>query len=141
MRERLKAIGDNLVKSNHNPFREFTKSLRQISTGDSPLDTINATATSAIDEANALNNQFHSVFIKDARSSLHTFNSSLAKSMLPMLISTDGIAKLLKKLRPQKAPGPDCITATILKTCAEQDAPLLQQIFQKSLNTGELPFD
>ena len=49
--------------------------------------------------------------------------------------------KLLKELKLQKAPGPDCITATILKTCAEQVAPLLQQIFHKSLDTGELPLD
>ena len=48
---------------------------------------------------------------------------------------------LLKELKLQKATGPDCITATILKTCAEQVAPLLQQIFQKSLDTGELPLD
>ena len=50
--------------------------------------------------------------------------------------------KLLKELRLQKATdGPDCITATILRTCAEQVAPLLQQIFMKSLDTGELPLD
>ena len=49
--------------------------------------------------------------------------------------------KLLKELKLQKAPGPDSITATILKTCAEQVAPLLQLIFQKSLDTGELPLD
>ena len=49
--------------------------------------------------------------------------------------------KLLKELRLQKALGPDCITATILKTCAEQVATLLQLIIQKSLDTGELPLD
>ena len=62
--------------------------------------------------------------------------------MLPIQISTEGMVKLLKELKPQKAPdSPDCITATILKTCAEQVAPLLQQIFQKSLDTGELLLD
>ena len=48
--------------------------------------------------------------------------------MLPIQISTEGIVKLLKELKLQKAPGPDCTTATILKTCAEQVVPLLQQI-------------
>ena len=62
--------------------------------------------------------------------------------MLPIQISTDGIVKLLKELKLQKAPdGPDCITPTILKTRGKQVAPLLQQIFQKSLDTGELPLD
>ena len=49
--------------------------------------------------------------------------------------------KLLKEARQHKAPGPDSIAATILKTCAQQVAPHLQQIIQKSLDTGELPFD
>ena len=49
--------------------------------------------------------------------------------------------KLLNELKLQKAPGPDCITATILKTCAEQVAPRLQQIFQMSLDIGELQLD
>ena len=61
--------------------------------------------------------------------------------MLPIHISTEGIVKLLKELETQKAPGPDCITATILKTSGEKIVPLLQQIFQKSLDTGELPLD
>ena len=61
--------------------------------------------------------------------------------MLPIHISTEGIEKLMKELQLQKAPGPDCIAAEILKTCAEQVVPLLQQIFQKSLDTGELPLD
>ena len=62
--------------------------------------------------------------------------------MLPIQISTEGIVKLLKELKLQKEPdGPDSITATILKTCVEQVAPFLQQIFQKSLHTGELPLD
>ena len=47
--------------------------------------------------------------------------------------------KLLKELKLRKAQGPDCITATILRACAEHVAPLIQQIFQKSLDTGELP--
>ena len=62
--------------------------------------------------------------------------------MLPIQISTKGIVKLLTELKLQKAPdGPDCITPTISKTCAEQVAPLLQQIFQKFLYTGEQPLD
>ncbi len=44
-------------------------------------------------------------------------------------------------LKIQKAPGPDNITPKILKACADSIAPLLQQIYQKSLSTGELPDD
>ena len=140
--EHLKAIGDNLMTSNSKPFWKFIKSLRHSSTGVLSPNTLNDTATSTIDKADALNNKFQSVFTKEDCSNLPTLNSSPTKPMLPIQISTEGIVKLLKELRPQKAPdGPDCITATIQKTCAEQVAPLLQQIFQKSLDTGELPLD
>ena len=137
----LKAIGDNLMTSNSKPFWKFTKSLRHSSTGVLSPSTINGTATSNIHKIDALNNQFQSVFTKEDCSNLPTLNSSPTKSMLPIQISTEGIVKLLKELKPQKAPGSDCITATILKTCAEQAMPLLQQVFQKSLDTCELPLD
>ena len=139
--EHLKAIGDNLVTSNSKPFLNFIKSLRHSSTCVLSLNTINGTATSTIDKADALNNQFQSVFTKEDCSNLPTLTSSPTKSMLPIQISTEGISKLLKELKLQKAPGPDCITETILKTYAEQVAPLLQQIFQKSFDTVELPLD
>ena len=107
----------------------------------SALNTINGTATNAIDKADALSNQFQSIFTKEHCSNIPTLNGSPTKSMLPIQISTEGIVKLWKELKSQKAPGPDNITLTILRTCAEQVVPLLQQIFQKSLNTDELPLD
>ena len=116
--EHLKAISNNLMRSNPKPTRRFIKSLKQSSTGLSPVNSINGTATSTIDKADVLNNQFQSVFTKEDCCKLPTLNSSPTKSMLPIQISTEGIVKLLKELKPQKAP--DCNTATILKTCAEQ---------------------
>ena len=103
------------MTSNSKPFWIFIKSLRHSSTGVLSLNTINGTATSSFDKADALNNQFQSVFNKEDCSNLPTLNSSPTKSMLPVQISTEGIVKLLKELKPQKAPGPDCITATIQK--------------------------
>ena len=126
---------------NTKPVWKFIKSLRHSSTGVLSLNTLNGTATSTIDKADALSNQFQSVFTKEDCWNLPTLNSLPTKSMLAIQISTEGIVKLLKELKLQKAPGPDCITATILKTCAEQVAPLQQQIFQKSLDTGELPLN
>ena len=89
--EHLKAIGDNLMTSNSKPFWKFTKSLRHSSTGVLSLNTIDGTATSAIDKADALNNQFISIFNKEDYSSLPTLSSSPTKSMLLIQISTEGI--------------------------------------------------
>ena len=56
-------------------------------------------------------------------------------------ISTVGVAKLLKSLQVHKAPGPDSIPNTVLRTCADSIAPALTMIFQRSLDTGPLPKD
>ena len=124
---------------NSKPFWKFIKSLRQSSTGVLSLNTINCTATSTIDIADALSNQFQSVFTKENCSNLPTLNSSPTKSLLPIQVSTEGIVKLLKELRLQKVPGQDYYNNNLKNT--EQVAPFLQQIFQKSLDTGELPLD
>jgi hypothetical protein len=41
----------------------------------------------------------------------------------------------------QEAPGPDNISPRILKELATDISPLLQLIFQKSLDTGVVPDD
>ena len=79
--EHIKAIGDNLMTSNSKPFCKFIKSLRHSSTGVLSFNTLNGTATSTIDKADALSNQFQSVFTKEDCSNLPTLNSSTTKSM------------------------------------------------------------
>ena len=56
-------------------------------------------------------------------------------------ISEDGVEKLLKDLNPHKAMGPDGLHPKILKQLALTFAPILQIIFQKSLNTGKVQSD
>ena len=54
-------------------------------------------------------------------------------------ISVKGIEKLLKSLNPYKAAGPDQFKPIILQTLHAELAPILQVIFQKSLDSGKLP--
>lgn len=136
----LSEVGENLTSSNTKPFWSYIKSLRQSSTGVSPLNTADGVATTAAEKANTLNNKFQSIFTKEDSANLPFVNTS-APSMPPINITTEGIVKLLKELKPQKAPGPDNITPRVLKECADSVAPLLQQIYQKSLSTGMLPDD
>ena len=56
-------------------------------------------------------------------------------------ITTEGTKKLLEKLNPKKAVGPDLISTTILQEYAEELAPVLRFIFQQSLDTGIIPTD
>ena len=59
--------------------------------------------------------------------------------MPDITIHVEGVSKLLKKLNPNKATGPDGISTRILQLTAEELAPALCIIFQKSLDTGEIP--
>ena len=56
-------------------------------------------------------------------------------------ISVKGIEKLLKSLNPHKAAGPDQFKLVVLQTLLHAEfAPILQVIFQKSLDSGKLPY-
>ena len=52
-----------------------------------------------------------------------------------------GIRKLLLKLKPHKASGPDRLPNLVLKELAWELAPILSSLFNKSLSSGILPDD
>jgi hypothetical protein len=62
-------------------------------------------------------------------------------SMKDIVINTKGVFKLLKDLNPHKATGPDCIPSFILKSAADELAPILTQLYQYSLAEGEISSD
>ena len=56
-------------------------------------------------------------------------------------MSEEGVTKLLSNLNPNKAMGPDGLHPRILKQLANVISPILRLIFQKSIDTGEVPLD
>ena len=62
-------------------------------------------------------------------------------SMPDIIISATVIEHILSNLKPQKAAGPDTIPPTVLKELSHQIAPILEIIFNKSLQTGQVPND
>ena len=62
-------------------------------------------------------------------------------AMPDIKVNKEGVTKLLHKLNPSKASGPDLIPARILKNMAFEIAPFLTTIFQESFNTGTVPRD
>ena len=59
--------------------------------------------------------------------------------MPDITIRAKGVAKLLNELKTNKSAGPDDVAARILQLAANELAPALTVIFQKSITTGELP--
>ena len=62
-------------------------------------------------------------------------------SLSPLMINTAGVYKILPNLKEHKARGPDNIPARMLKHCAGSIAPVLQKIYQASIDTRYLPSD
>ncbi len=93
------------------------------------------------DKANALNAQFHSVFTPslDITQQELVDNYTIDDQVYPSMLDGAGVQKLLKKLKPGKAAGPDNIKPLILKELAEQIAPILTHIFQRKNNSGIVP--
>ena len=54
-------------------------------------------------------------------------------------ISVAGILKLLKNLKPGKAAVPDRLKPILLKELCEEIAPIIQVIFERSIQRGKLP--
>ena len=54
-------------------------------------------------------------------------------------VTNEGIDKLLTGLNPHKAAGPHKFKPIVLQTLQKELAPILQIIFQRSLDTGNLP--
>ena len=80
-------------------------------------------------------------FTKETPGPLPDKGPSPHPSMPNITISTPGIQKLLANLKPHKATGPDCIPPTVLKELNHEISPILEIIFNISLQTGQVPND
>ena len=61
--------------------------------------------------------------------------------MPPINITVEGVQKLLDKLNPYKAPGPDNLQPRILRELSCQIGSVLCNIFKVSVKTGTVPDD
>ena len=56
-------------------------------------------------------------------------------------VDPKGVTKLLNNLNIHKAPGPDGLSARVLKECSSEIAPILACIYNESLAQGAIPDD
>ena len=134
---------------------------KQDSQGSGPLNYGQSTVTYNVDKANAINRQFQSVFssrsaldlvklcqgalISGVQSGLDLLIPDSFKCKVPTMpdidISTSGVLKLLIRINPCKAAGPDAIKPVVLKELAHEIAPAVSAIFQLFLDTDTVPHD
>ena len=132
---------EGLDNNNTKPFWNFVKARRRDNVGVSPLKVNGRLFSNPENKVEILLKQFKSAFSSDNDNPPPNTKATNAPPIQPIKISSQGIAKLLSDLQPHKAPGPDCIPNTVLKPCANNIAPALSLIYQRSLDTGTLPSD
>ena len=123
-------------------FWTYIKSLRKDSTGVAPLKDNGRLFNTARDKADILSRQYQSVYTKeDQNCPVPEPEGTPYPSMDDFTVTIEGVEKLLHKSNPSKASGPDMIPARLLKECSTDLAPILATIFNKSLQTGQVPSD
>ena len=122
-------------------FWSYIKSLRKDNSGVAPLKENGKMHADPLDKSNILNRQYESTFTQEDETNIPQPEGCPYPPMPDIEIGRDGVLKLLKKINPNKASGPDMIPARILKDLAEELAPFLTEIFQRSLADGEVPMD
>jgi hypothetical protein len=123
----------------HKGFWSYIKRFKRDSVGISVLRSQGKSGTSPEDKAEMLNAQFSSVFVEEDTKHIPPMDGDPFPDMDPIKVGVDGVAKLLSKLKPRKAAGPDNLPARVLKETAVQLAPILQKIYQCSIDQGEIP--
>jgi hypothetical protein len=92
-------------------------------------------------KASIVPRKFKFVFTKDEKSSIHQLNGPKYQEAPPLTIHTDGVCKLLKNLKPEKASGADKIFNRALKELCNELAPAVSALFTRTLEIGTVPKD
>ena len=129
----------NNIKDNPKVFWTFVKKTKSEEVEISDLKVNNSVISDAKGKAEALNNQFASVFTQENTDEIPTLDTEDYEEVPRLIISSEGVLKQLKNLAPNKAPGPDQLPPWFLKIAAEELAPILTNIFQSSVDNGILP--
>ena len=129
----------SLDEGNPKPFWRYIFSQRNDRGGVAALKEDGKLHTGGQKKAEILNKQFTSVFSVDEPGSDTVLSGPSYPPIDRLLISVQGVEKLLTGINPNKAAGPDQVPCRILKELSTTLAPVLAAIFTQSLETGTLP--
>ena len=97
----------------------------------------NEVVQSDLEKAADFNGQFMDVFNKTEHTQVPLLDKSVP-FMDDIVVSKDGVTKLLKGLNPSKALGPDELHPRVLKELATELGPVFANLFQQSIDSGEI---
>lgn len=120
-------------------FWSFIKSLRKDTRDIAALKENGKLHADPKDKADILNRQYESTWTRKDYNSIPTPDGTPFPTMPDIRVTAEGVLKLLQKLNPSKATGPDMLPARILKEFAPEVSPLLTIIFQKKFGHKDYP--
>ena len=114
-------------------FWLFVKSLKKDAFGITSLRENGILKTDTVEKANICNKQFQSAFTRETDYEIPSKGTSPFTAMGEITVDPKGVLKLLNGLKVHKAPGPDGLSARVLKECSSEIAPILAYIYNESL--------
>ena len=126
-------VGD--VKANPRDFYRYINSQKKDTQGIPPLKKRNGggVAQSDVEKADEFNGQFTDVYTKTEHSQVPLLDRS-APFMEEIVVTKEGVTKLLKGLNPSKALGPDELHPRVLKELATELGLVFAHLFQQSID-------
>ena len=127
--------------ANNKKFFTYVKSKRQDNVSVPSLKVNGHYLIDDSKKADALNDQYCSVFSKPD-DIIPPINTPEVKEKMPdIVVSKEGVHALLSRIKPSKATGPDNITSCFLLEFSKELAPALHLLYTNSLNKADLPKD
>jgi hypothetical protein len=148
-REAIKSFEQKLsknVKEDSKSFYNYARSKQKRKDRVGPLKKGEGTGEVIVDDAEAtevLNEYFSSVFTVEELGNVpepkHAFSDSGGKGMTQIMFTKENVVEQLKRLKTDKSPGIDELHPKFLHEVREEIGETLAQIFNKSMQTGEVP--
>ena len=120
-------------------FWSHVKATKKDRVGTAPLKDNGVLISDAQGKANILNRQYQSVFSKEDTTKIPNPIEEPSPDMPEIKVTRNGVLKLLRDLKENKASGPDNIPPRVLKAAADPISSCLQVLFNASLATGRVP--
>ena len=129
------------IQSNPKSFWNYVNYKTKVKTGIQGLENENGDLVNDdTEKAEILNEHFSSVFTVEDMSSLPNIReSNTGQSIEEVEFDQDSILNLIEKQNVSKAAGPDGVHAKVLYECKNSLSKALDIIFNKSLESGNLP--
>ena len=99
-------------------FWSFVKALKKDAFGITSLRENGILKTDTVEKANICNKQLQSAFTRETDSEIPSKGTSQFTAMGEITVDPKGVLKLLNGLKVHKAPGPDGLSARVLKECS-----------------------